>query len=43
MDDVRHIARMLMAGSCWAAYVVGKAIEYLGREIDKSGKVVVGL
>ena len=43
MDDARHIAGKLIEGAGWAADEVAKAIEYLGREIDKLGKAVAGL
>ena len=39
---IRHIAGKLMEGVGWAADKVAKAIEYLGREIDKLGKAVTG-
>ena len=42
MDDARHIAGKLIKGVGWAADEVAKAIEYLGREIDKLGKAVAG-
>jgi hypothetical protein len=42
MDDARHIAGKLIEGAGWAADEVDKAIEYLGREIDKLGKTVAG-
>jgi hypothetical protein len=43
INDARHIAGKLIKGFDWAADEVGKAIEYLGREIDKLGKTVAGL
>jgi hypothetical protein len=43
LDDSRHIAGKLIEGADWAKDEIGEGIEYLGREIEKFGKVVAGL
>jgi hypothetical protein len=42
MDDSRHIAGKLIKGVGWVADEVGETIEYLGKEIDKLGKIAAG-
>jgi hypothetical protein len=42
VDDARHIAGRLIDDEGWAADRVGKALEYMGIEIDKLGKTLAG-